>query len=208
MRGGPTLSSTGMPQITGTIITFNEESRIAETIASLACCDEVIVVDSCSTDGTREIAAQLGARVMTRAWEGYSRQKNFAAEQARNDWILSVDADERLSVELCAAISDWKRTGSSFAAMRMARRPFYLGRWIRHSGWYPDLKTRLYDRRRARWEGDFVHESMEVQGPVGLLQGDLLHFPYRSWQDHINRIDRYTRLAADASRKNGKRGNP
>jgi glycosyltransferase involved in cell wall biosynthesis len=200
--------SESMPLITGTIITFNEEGRIAEAIASLACCDEVLVVDSGSTDRTCQLAVQCGARVLTRAWEGYSKQKNFAAEQAKNDWILSLDADERLSVELCVAVSGWKRMNPAFAAMSMARRAFYLGKWIRHSGWYPDRKIRLYNRRQASWKGDFVHESMEVHGPLGFLQGDLLHFPYRSWQDQLDRIDRYTRLAADAARKAGKRGNP
>ena len=92
--------------------------------------------------------------------------------------------------------------------MRMPRRAFYLGKWIRHSGWYPDWKVRLYDRRRARWEGDFVHESMKVDGNVGSLHGDLLHFPYRNLQDHRNHIDHYTRLAAEEVRKSGKRGNP
>jgi glycosyltransferase involved in cell wall biosynthesis len=195
-----------MPQITATIITFNEENRIGEAIASLACCDEIIVVDSCSTDHTREIAARLGATVLTREWEGYSRQKNFAAAQAHNDWILSVDADERLSAELCSEIAEFKRHDSVFAAMSMPRRAFYLGRWIRHSGWYPDRKVRLYDRRRTRWHGDFVHEAMQVDGPLGLLHGDLLHFPYRNLQEHSDRIDHYTRLAADAFRKSGKRG--
>jgi len=196
-----------MPQISATIITLNEEERIAETIASLACCDEVIVVDSGSSDRTREIARQRGARVFTRSWEGYSRQKNFAAELAQHDWILSIDADERLSAELAAEITRWKRQREvSVAAAKMPRRAFYLGGWIRHSGWYPDRKIRLYDRRRAHWKGDYVHEWLEVDGAVSKLAGDLLHFPYRSWRDHAERIDRYTRLAADSARNNGRRG--
>lgn len=197
-----------MRKVSATIISFNEEDRIAEAIESLACCDEVLVVDANSTDRTREIAAARGALVVTKNWEGYSKQKNFAAERACYDWILSIDADERLSAELCAEISAWKRQERDIAAMNMPRRAHYLGRWIRHSGWYPDRKIRLYDRRRAHWRGDFVHESMEVSGPIGLLHGDLLHFPYHSWQDHVNRIDRYTRLAADASHSAGRPGNP
>jgi len=196
-----------VPQISAIIITLNEEARIKEAIASLACCDEVIIVDSGSRDGTCRLARQIGARVLMREWDGYSKQKNFAASQAEHDWILSIDADERLSAELCAEISDWKNQSPAVAAMSMPRRAFYLGRWIRHSGWYPDRKIRLYDRRYARWEGDFVHEAMKVDTPVGAFAGDLLHFPYRSWQDHVDRIDRYTRLAADASRKGGRRGN-
>ena len=197
-----------MPPISATIITLNEETRIAEAIASLACCDEVIVVDSGSRDRTREIAAKLGARVFTRDWDGYSKQKNFAAAQAQNDWILSLDADERLSAELCEEIAHWKTASPSFSAMSMPRRAFYLGQWIHHSGWYPDRKIRLYDRRHSRWQGDFVHESMNVDGVVGNLQHDLLHFPYRDWQDHLRHVDHYTRLAAEESRKAGKNGNP
>jgi glycosyltransferase involved in cell wall biosynthesis len=191
--------------ITGTIITHNEESRIAEAISSLSCCDEVLVVDSGSTDRTREIAQRCGARVLTRAWDGYSRQKNFAADEARHDWILSLDADERVSAELAAEVSQWKRTAQG-AGGSMPRRVFYLGAWIRHSGWYPDRKLRLYDRRRGRWHGDYVHETLEVEGSITSFAGDLLHFPYRSWEDHLRRVERYTKLAAEASRKNGKRG--
>ncbi len=196
-----------MPAITGTIITSNEEDRIAGAIASLSCCDEVIVVDSGSNDRTREIAAACGARVIERPWPGYSRQKNFAGQEAGNDWILSIDADERLSAELAAEISEWKRHGDTAAALSMPRRAFYMGRWIRHSGWYPDRKVRLYDRTRCHWEGDFVHEWMKVNGSVGAFAGDLLHFPYRDWADHLVRVEKYTALAADAARERGRRGN-
>ena len=197
--------------ITGAIITRNEESRIAEAISSLSCCDEVLVVDSGSTDRTREIAEKCGARVLTRDWDSYSRQKNYAAEEAHYDWILSLDADERLSAELASEISRWKNSAQwtssdGPAGGSMPRRVFYLGSWIRHSGWYPDRKLRLYDRRRGHWQGDFVHETLEVQGAIVPFSGDLLHFPYRSWKDHMERIDRYTKLAAEAARRNGKRG--
>ena len=191
--------------ISATIITQNEEDRIAAAIASLSCCDEVIVVDSGSSDRTREIAEACGARVFTRPWDGYSNQKNFAAAQASHDWILSIDADERVSVELANEVAAWSATGEQ-AACSMPRRAFYFGSWIDHSGWYPDRKIRLYDRRRARWVGDFVHESMKVDGSIAIFDGDLLHFPYRDWQDHRRRIDRYTRLAADAARAAGKKG--
>ncbi len=197
-----------MTAITATIITLNEERHIGEAISSLACCDEVIVVDSGSTDGTCKIAAQRGARVIQRDWEGYSKQKNFAALQARHDWILSVDADERVSAELAVEIAAWKRHNPSVAAMSMRRRAFYLGRWIGHSGWYPDRKIRLYNRTRAQWQGDFVHESMAVSGEIGSLKSDLLHFPYRDSQDHRARIDRYTRLAAESARKAKRHSNP
>jgi len=199
-----------MPAITATIITLNEEDRIGEAISSLACCDEVVVVDSGSTDRTREIARGRGARVIEHAWEGYSKQKNFAAEQARNDWILSVDADERLSIELADEIVSWKKTrpfSHGDTAFSMPRRVFYLGGWIRHSGWYPDRKIRLYNRCFCRWEGDFVHERLRVHSRVGAFKGDLLHFPYRDWNDHAARIARYTDLAAREARSSGRRGN-
>jgi glycosyltransferase involved in cell wall biosynthesis len=197
-----------MHQITGTIITLNEEDHIGAAVASMSVCDEIIVVDSGSLDRTCIIARQLGARVIERPWEGYSKQKNFAASQARHDWILSVDADEQLSAELAAEIAQWKSNSDSRSAMSMPRRASYMGRWIRHSGWYPDWKIRLYDRRRASWKGDFVHEALVVDGEVGRFTNDLLHNPYRAWADHYNRIDRYTQLAAEAARKSGRRANP
>src|SRR5262245_56797569 len=202
--GGP-----AMPGITGTIITLNEERRIAEAITSLSCCDEVLVVDSGSTDRTRDIARTLGARVCEHQWQGYSRQKNFTAEQAGNDWILSIDADERLSVELADEIVRWKKTvpAEATVAWSMPRRAYYLGRWIRHSGWYPDRKIRLYNKRRCYGEGDFVHERVKVNGDVDRFRGDLLHVPYQDWRDHEKRIDRYTELAAQAARSTGLRGN-
>jgi len=197
-----------MTPITAIIITRNEENRIAEAIASLACCDEVLVIDAESTDRTREIATACGARVMARPWQGFANQKNFGAEQARHDWILSVDADERPSIELANEIMAWKQRPPDSAARTMPRRAMYLGAWIRHSGWYPDRKTRLFDRRVARWHGDGVHESMVVGGTVAPFQGDLLHFPYRNWGDQVQRIDRYTQIASDAAHASGKRGNP
>lgn len=199
-----------MIRLSATIITFDEEDRIAETIASLGFCDEVVVVDSGSGDGTVEIAGAAGARVLERPWAGYSDQKNFAASRAAHDWILSIDADERPGIDLANEIRRWRRRGdtSSAAAYSMPRRVSYLGRWIRHSGWYPDRKVRLYDRTRASWKGDYVHETLSVDGPVGRLKGDLYHFPYRSLEEQRRAIDRYTALAAAELRDRGRRFNP
>jgi glycosyltransferase involved in cell wall biosynthesis len=200
-----------MHRITGTIITLNEEQRIAEAIASLACCDEVLVVDSGSTDRTREIAQSMGARVIEQEWLGYAKQKNLASEAASNDWILNIDADERISVELSRELVQWtnstEEAGNQFYAWSMPRRTFYLGRWIKHSGWYPDVKVRLYNRRHCRFEGEYVHESVKVKGESGRFHGDLLHLPYRSWTDHSKTIDRYTELAAQSARSRGVHGN-
>lgn len=205
---GSTAERHHATRISGIVITLNEENRIRGAIRSLSCCDEVVVVDSGSTDRTCAIAESLGARVIPRPWSGYSEQKNFAASQASHDWVLSIDADEEVSAELAGAISRLRLNGFDDACgYQIARRANYLGTWIDHSGWYPDWKTRLYDRRKARWQGD-LHESVVADGRLGRLTGDLLHFPYRSVRDHYERIDRYTRLAAESARRSGRRGRP
>jgi glycosyltransferase involved in cell wall biosynthesis len=185
-----------MPPISATIITHNEAGRIARAIGSVSCADEVLVVDSGSTDGTQKVAAELGARVIEHAWPGFAAQKNFAAAEARHDWILSLDADEELNEDAQAAIGRWKTAEPKGAGYRFARRAFYLGRWILHSGWYPDYKLRLYDRRRGKWQGDFVHESVAVSGPVETLDGEILHYTCDSLEEHRERIEFYTDLAA------------
>ncbi|MBK9166901.1 MAG: glycosyltransferase family 2 protein [Bryobacterales bacterium] len=184
-------------KITATIIAFNEERNIARAIESLRCCDEIVVVDSGSADRTVEVATQLGARVVESVWPGYANQKNRAAECAANDWILSLDADEALSESLEGEIWTLKKTGPEYDAYTMPRMAQYLGRWILHSGWYPDRKIRLYDRRKARWEGDYVHESVRVDGRVGELDSNLLHFTCDSLSEHLKTLDRYTTLAAE-----------
>jgi glycosyltransferase involved in cell wall biosynthesis len=184
-------------KISATIIACNEERNIARAIESLRCCDEILVVDSGSTDRTVEIARKLGARVIEIEWRGYAGQKNFASDQASYDWVLSIDADESLSEALEAEIWQIKKTGPQYDAYTMPRLAQYLGRWILHSGWYPDRKIRLFDRRKARWEGDYVHESVVVQGTVGHLESNLLHFTCNSLTEHLRTMDRYTTLAAE-----------
>ena len=127
---------------------------------------------------------------------GYARQKNLAAEQAAHDWILSIDADEALSEALEGEIWQIKKNGPQFDGYTVPRLAQYLGRWILHSGWYPDRKVRLYDRRKAKWVGEFVHESVQVDGTVGHLNSDLLHFTCDSLSEHLRTMDRYTTLAA------------
>jgi glycosyltransferase involved in cell wall biosynthesis len=184
-------------KITATIITLNEERNIARAIESLRCCDEIVLVDSGSVDRTVELAANLGVRVVESPWHGYATQKNYAAEQATHDWILSLDADEALSESLEGEIWTLKKKGPSCDAYTMPRLAQYLGRWILHSGWYPDRKIRLYHRAKAKWVGDFVHESVQVNGRVGHLESNLLHFTCDSLSEHLKTMDRYTTLAAE-----------
>jgi glycosyltransferase involved in cell wall biosynthesis len=183
-------------RISATIVTLNEERNIARAIESLRCVDEVIVVDSGSADQTREIALRLGARVIEEPWRGYAGQKNFAAGRAENEWILSIDADESLTEELQAEILELKKNEARFDGYSFPRLAQYLGRWIHHSGWYPDRKLRLYDRVKGEWVGDYVHESVHVDGTTGELKGNLLHFTCASLSEHLRTLDRYTSLAA------------
>ena len=183
-------------KISATIITQDEERNIARAMESLRCCDEIVVVDSGSADRTMEIARNLGARVVESPWRGYAGQKNFASTHASHDWILSIDADESLSEALEAEIWQIKKNGPKHDGYTMPRLAQYLGRWILHSGWYPDRKVRLFDRRKAKWVGDYVHESVEVEGTVGHLQSNLLHFTCDSLSGHLRTMDRYTTLAA------------
>ncbi|MCX6634965.1 MAG: glycosyltransferase family 2 protein [Acidobacteria bacterium] len=184
-------------KISATLITYNEERHIARAIESLRCADEIVVVDSGSTDRTIEIAGKLGARIVEHPFKGYAEQKNYAAEQAENDWILAIDADESLSEGLEGEILQVKKSGPDYDAYTVPRLAQYLGRWILHSGWHPDRKVRLYDRRRARWAGDFVHETVQVDGRVGHLRSNLLHFTCDSLSEHLRTMDRYTTLAAE-----------
>ena len=185
-----------MPSISATLVARNEEAKIARAIGSLSCADEVIVVDGESTDATRDIAARLGARVIVHPFEGFAAQKNLASSQARHEWILSLDADEELDDEAQAAIVRWKSSQPSAAGFRFARRAYYLGRWILHSGWYPDYKLRLFDRRYGAWRGSYVHESVFVNGKVESLPGSILHYTCDSLEEHRSRLEFYTDLAA------------
>jgi glycosyltransferase involved in cell wall biosynthesis len=180
------------------IITFNEERNIGRCIASVKdLAGEVVVVDSGSTDATRDIATQAGARVVVREWTNYSDQKNFANDLATGPYILSLDADEVLSPELAASMRDALATGAT-GAYRCNRLTNYCGTWVRHGGWYPDAKVRLFPKGRARWEGEHVHEELRLDEglPITPLKGDLLHYSIDSIADHRERIARYSKLQA------------
>lgn len=184
-------------KISAAIITYNEERNVARAIESLRCCDEIVVIDSGSSDRTVELAQNHGARVIETHWRGYAAQKNFAVEACLHPWILSIDADEALSEALEGEIWQVKKNGPAFDGYTMPRLAQYLGRWILHSGWHPDRKVRLFHRDKAKWVGEFVHESVHVDGRVGHLETNLLHYTCSSLSEHLKTMDRYTTLAAE-----------
>jgi glycosyltransferase involved in cell wall biosynthesis len=194
------------PQVSACIVARDEEDRLPDCLASLAWCDEVLVVDSHSSDRTREIAAAAGARVIERDWPGHVAQKEFAIRAARHDWVFCIDADERVSPELAAQIDATRARdfdgAPGFSVPRVSR---YLGRWIRHGTWYPDRKLRLFDRRRGRWTGRDPHDRVELDGEPMSLSGELQHEPYRSLDDHLATIDRYTTITARELHAEGRR---
>ncbi len=198
-------------KITATIITLNEAENIRAACESVGWADEVLVVDSESTDATRDIAAQCGARVLVNPWPGFSAQKQFAVDSASHDWIFSLDADERVSPELQSSIGALRTLAESTTladGYRVARRAFYMGRWIRGGGWYPDYQLRLFNRNRGRWGERLIHESvaMDQGAQVEILSGDLLHYSMRDTDHHRQMIEeRYAPLGARQMLRDGKR---
>lgn len=194
-----------MPKLSVTIITKNEAADIGEALKSVAWADELIVVDSRSSDETATIARQHTNRVVVRDWPGYGAQKNYAASIAYYDWILSLDADERVTPDLAREIQGVLADAPPHAAYRIPRVTWHLNRWIRTTDWYPDYQVRLYDRRTAAWTERYVHESVSARGTVGELGGELQHFAYRDIADHLETIDRYTTYAARQMYEEGRR---
>jgi glycosyltransferase involved in cell wall biosynthesis len=188
------------------VITRDAAHELAECLASAPFAAEAVVVDSGSRDDTVGIAQRAGARVVPHAWEGYGPQKNFAVSQAAHDWVLCVDADERISPELAASIrSRFSGRGPAAVAYAMARRNRFLGRWLAHGEGYPDWNVRLFDRRRARWSADPVHEKVIADGQVDRLAGDLLHYSAESIDAYVAKQNRYTTLQAEALHAAGAR---
>jgi glycosyltransferase involved in cell wall biosynthesis len=197
-------------KISATIITFNEQSNIKAACESVAWADEVVVVDSNSTDQTRELAEACGARIITNAWPGFGAQKQFAVEQAKHDWIFSLDADERVSDELRNSIQSLRSANESALAdgYEIARRTYYQQRWIRGGGWYPDRQLRLFKKTKGRWKERHIHESvmMNPGARVGKLAGDLLHYTSQDAAHHHRMIgERYAPLAALQMFEDGRR---
>lgn len=192
-----------MAKLTVTVITRNESANIGAALDSVSWADELLVVDSHSTDDTVALARRRTERVVVRDWPGYSAQKNFAAGQASHDWILSLDADERVTPALADEIRERLHGEPAARGYRIPRISFYLGKWVRTTDWYPDYQLRLYDRRVSTWAGA-VHEGVTVDGAVGRLRADLQHVPYRDIAHHLQTIDRYTTLAAQQMSERGK----
>ncbi|MCI0435230.1 MAG: glycosyltransferase family 2 protein [Gemmatimonadetes bacterium] len=193
------------PPVSLCVVAMNEEDRIEACLRSADFVDERILVDSHSTDRTREIAASLGARVIERDWAGYVAQKNFAIDQATHDWVLVLDADEWLAPEARAVVLAALERHQAVDGFELNRRTRALGRWIRHGGWYPDRKLRLFRRSLGRFHGTDPHDRVRVEGRVEAIAADILHEPYRSISDHLRTIDAYTTIAARQKRVLGQK---
>jgi glycosyltransferase involved in cell wall biosynthesis len=185
------------PRLSVVIVTRNEEDRIRDCLASVAWADEIVVVDAESGDKTAAIAREFTDRVLLRAWDGFAAQKNFGIEQARGEWVLSLDADEQVEPALRDEIEATLASGDACDGYRVARRNIMWGRWIRHGGLYPDWQVRLFRRARGRFTDLAVHESVRVDGRVGRLHAPLLHKSYRDVGDFLRRAERYATLAAE-----------
>ena len=200
-----------MEKLSVTIITYNEEENIRDCLQSVKWADEIVVVDSFSTDKTVEICRGYTDRVYQNRWCGFVEQKNFALSKASHNWILSIDADERVSddlkEEIIARLKS-RTTHYNVDGYYMPRRTFYVNRWILHCGWYPDYKLRLFKKDKGRWEGTggtAIHESVKVDGRVGYLKGDILHYSFRDISSHLKTINSYTSISAGEKFKKGER---
>lgn len=193
-------------KISAVIIALNEEDRIEDALKScLEVADEIVMVDSHSTDKTVEIAKKYGAKIFKKKFVDYGSQKNFALQKTKNEWVLNLDADERVSDRLKDEILKLKKgIGVEADGFLFNRKTFYLGRWIKHSGWYPDRKLRLFKKEKSRWEGR-IHERLILEGETSRLAGDILHFTYRDMTDHVQRLNRYSGMQAEDIVKNNKK---
>jgi glycosyltransferase involved in cell wall biosynthesis len=193
--------------LSAVIITLNEEHNLPRCLASLAWCEERLVVDSGSVDRTRELALAAGARVLENPWRGYGQQKNWALARAAHEWVFFVDADEEVSPELRAEIERFLgNPPEEVAGADLPRKTWYLGRWIMHGGWYPNRLVRLVKRGRGGWTEPEVHESLELKGHVHRLERDLLHYTFRNVGEQVQTNIRFARLGARAALARGERG--
>ncbi len=193
------------PTISAVVICFNEEAAIRDCLESVKWCDEIVVVDSNSTDRTVEIAREYSPKLIQRPWPGYIAQKNFALEQATKDWAFSIDADERCTPELRADIERALAASEGVNGYRVKRHVHYLGRWINHGGWYPDWKVRLVRPGKAKWTGVDPHDKLVAEGTTRDLGGELVHLTYRDFAHQLRTIDRFGDVAVAEWMKEGRR---
>ncbi len=201
-------SQTGLtPLLSLVVITKNEADRIEELLNTVSIADEVVVVDSGSSDNTVELCRSRAARVIHHDWHGYVLQKQFALEMAQGEWVLNLDADEALSEEAAGEILTAIRSaGSDIGGFSMPRLSRYLKRWVRHGGWYPDRKMRLVRRGHGRWVGDGLHEKLLVTGTVKRLEHPILHYVYRDISDQVSTINRFSTVSADCRKASASKG--
>ena len=203
----PAMKPEPLQRLSAVLITRDAAGQLAECLESLPFCDEIVIVDAGSTDGTQALAAKHGARVIESEWRGFGPQKQFAVIQAANDWVLCIDADERVSETLRQSVLG-VLAAPTLGAYRFARCNRFMGRYLRYGEGYPDWSLRLFDRRVARWSDDAVHERVITVGEVGTLAGDLLHDSAESLENYLAKQNRYSTLAAEAALARGKRANP
>jgi len=188
------------------IITFNEEKNIKKCLDSVVkLSDDIIIIDSFSTDKTQEICEQFdNLRFVKHKWEGYSKTKNYGNSLAKYDYILSLDADEVISIELAKSIQEIEKLDGAYEFNRMTN---YCGSWVKHCGWYPDKKLRIFNKKDIYWEGDFVHETLVIPDniKINFLEGDLLHYSYHTLEDHYKQIENYSTLHAKKMLQAGKK---
>jgi glycosyltransferase involved in cell wall biosynthesis len=191
------------PSVSVTILTYNEEKNLRRAIESVRWAEEILVVDSGSTDGTTRLAQELGAQVIHNPWPGYGAQKNFAQSKVRHDWVLNLDADEDVPPELATEIQEAITTADSrqLRAFRFPRKTYYLGRWVRHGGWYPNRLVRLSHRAHSRWTEPEVHERLLVHGAVGDLRAALNHYSFPTIESQVQTNLRFARLGSEDLRR-------
>ena len=194
--------------ISACIITYNEEKNIRRCLESVQWADEIIVVDSLSTDRTVEICREFTDKIVQKTWPGYIGQKNFAIDCASNEWVLCIDADEMVSSELRQEIlGEFQKADETVDGYFCPRRTFYLGKWIKHGGWYPDYKLRLFKRSKGRWGGADPHDKVVLSGKAKYLKSDLYHFTYRNLSHQLKTIDNFSTISAEIFSRQGKRFN-
>lgn len=194
-----------MPRLSVIVIALNQEDNIGPCLESARFADEIVLVDTGSTDRTVELARAFTDRIFSTEWRGFGATKNFALEQARGDWVFSLDTDERVPDGLRDEILQVVENNGPLAGYRVPRKNYFCGRWVRRAGWYPDLTLRLFRRDKGRFWERAVHEEVRVDGPVGNLKTPLEHYSYRSMSEYVQRMDRYARLAAQELAKSGRR---